>query len=238
MNGKKYVPPADLYDALTAWADAGAAIDRHNAAIAEHAAEIKTHANVIRDLETRMIPVMRAAGPRVFKARGTTFGLVDGRPARLDVSLASEFPIPPAAAPDASPAPIRLPGDPDGRLVFDPNVSDDSPVVRGTWVTAAHVAALIVDGWTWSDILRSHPELVADDLRACLAYTAAIDAAAIPAAVPDADGGELADHAAAFLPGRFARSSSSDPARCPCPDCNPDPRDDDCTKGTHDVDRP
>ncbi len=57
-----------------------------------------------------------------------------------------------------------------GRLVFDANVSADSPVVRGTWVTVNHIISLIVDGWSWPELLRSHPELSEDDLRACLAY--------------------------------------------------------------------
>ncbi|GAC1466655.1 MAG: hypothetical protein NVSMB9_07440 [Isosphaeraceae bacterium] len=57
-----------------------------------------------------------------------------------------------------------------GRLIFDFNVSDTSPVVKGTWVTVGHVVSLIVDGWSWSDILRSHPELTEDDIRACLSY--------------------------------------------------------------------
>lgn len=61
------------------------------------------------------------------------------------------------------------------RLVIDPNVSKTSPVVRGTWVTVSHVTSLVVDGWTWSDILRTHPELTEDDIRTCLAYTAELD---------------------------------------------------------------
>jgi uncharacterized protein (DUF433 family) len=60
-----------------------------------------------------------------------------------------------------------------GRLVFDFSVSEDSPVIHGTWVTVAQVVSLIVDGWTWSDILRAHPELTEDDIRICLAYTVA-----------------------------------------------------------------
>ncbi len=56
------------------------------------------------------------------------------------------------------------------RLVFDPNVSDDSPVVKGTWITVAQIVTLIVDGSTWSDILRSHPELTEEDIRICLSY--------------------------------------------------------------------
>ena len=61
----------------------------------------------------------------------------------------------------------------EGRLVFDLNVSENSPVVKGTWVTVGQVVSLIVDGWTWSDILRTHPELAEEDIRACLAYTVA-----------------------------------------------------------------
>jgi uncharacterized protein (DUF433 family) len=57
------------------------------------------------------------------------------------------------------------------RLAIDRNVSETSPVVRGTWVTVDHVVSLIVEGWSWSDILRTHPELTEDDVRACLAYT-------------------------------------------------------------------
>ena len=57
------------------------------------------------------------------------------------------------------------------RLVFDPEVSTRSPVVKGTWITVNHVVSLIVDGWAWADILKTHPELTEDDIRACVAYT-------------------------------------------------------------------
>jgi uncharacterized protein (DUF433 family) len=57
------------------------------------------------------------------------------------------------------------------RLLLDPEVSDVSPVIRGTWVTVSHVVSLVVDGWSWADILRAHPELIEDDIRACLAWT-------------------------------------------------------------------
>jgi uncharacterized protein (DUF433 family) len=56
-------------------------------------------------------------------------------------------------------------------LVFDPNVSDVSPVIKGTWVTARHVVSLIVDGWSWDEVLKAHPELTEGHIRACLAYT-------------------------------------------------------------------
>lgn len=57
------------------------------------------------------------------------------------------------------------------RLAMYPEVSQQSPCIKGTWVTAAHVTSQIVDGWTWSDILARHPEISEDDIRACLAWT-------------------------------------------------------------------
>lgn len=56
------------------------------------------------------------------------------------------------------------------RLTFEPRTSANSPIVKGTWVTVDHVISLIVDNWSWSDILRTHPELIEDDIRACLSY--------------------------------------------------------------------
>jgi uncharacterized protein (DUF433 family) len=57
------------------------------------------------------------------------------------------------------------------RLEFDPKVSEESPAVKGTWVTARHVSALVTDGWSWDEIYRAHPELTERDIRACLDYT-------------------------------------------------------------------
>jgi uncharacterized protein (DUF433 family) len=57
------------------------------------------------------------------------------------------------------------------RLVFNFEVSNTSPVVKGTWLTVNHILSLIIDGWSWNDIMLSHPELVEDDIRACIEYT-------------------------------------------------------------------
>ncbi|MEW4570182.1 DUF433 domain-containing protein [Tautonia sp. JC769] len=57
------------------------------------------------------------------------------------------------------------------RLAFDDHVSEESPVVRGTWITAGQVVSLIVDGWDRDAILKNYPELTEADIRACLAYT-------------------------------------------------------------------
>ena len=73
----------------------------------------------------------------------------------------------------ARPRPTRKSPSWNERLVYDFDVSEASPVVKGTWVTVAHVVSLIVDGWTWADILRSYPELSEDDIRTCVAYAMA-----------------------------------------------------------------
>jgi uncharacterized protein (DUF433 family) len=56
------------------------------------------------------------------------------------------------------------------RLSFDTKVSADSPVVKATQITVKHVVTLVVDGWTWADIVRVHPQLTEEDIRACLWY--------------------------------------------------------------------
>jgi uncharacterized protein (DUF433 family) len=91
--------------------------------------------------------------------------------------MSNEWPVVPCDGPDDYPAipdaPVEEVPSWHDRLVYDFDISDISPVVKGTWVTVSHVVSLIVDGWTWSDILRSHPELTEDDIRTCVAYAMA-----------------------------------------------------------------
>jgi uncharacterized protein (DUF433 family) len=63
-----------------------------------------------------------------------------------------------------------IPGRWADRLTFAPYISKVSPVVKGTFVTVKHVVSLIVDGWTYADIIRAHPNLTESDIRTCLAY--------------------------------------------------------------------
>lgn len=87
----------------------------------------------------------------------------------------NEWPIFPRAGDEIEPVPAEESPHWRDRLVFDFEVSDASPIIKGTWITVGHVISLIVDGETWADILRSHPELTEPDIRACLAYTIAED---------------------------------------------------------------
>ena len=68
------------------------------------------------------------------------------------------------------------------RLTTNERSDTGSPLVVGTWISAAHVVSLIVEGWSWSDVLRTHPELDEDDIRACLAFTVEHDE---PTPVPE-----------------------------------------------------
>lgn len=54
-------------------------------------------------------------------------------------------------------------------------VVDMEVVVRGTNVRVSGVVGMIVDGYTWSDVLREYPEIEEDDLRACLQFATAND---------------------------------------------------------------
>ena len=113
------------------------------------------------------------------KARpGATRVVVSHEPEVADDVPSNEWPIVPCDGLDDLPeipedsADDEVPSWHD-RLVFDFEISDVSPVVKGTWITVGHVVSLIVDGWTWADILRSHPELTEDDIRTCVAYAMA-----------------------------------------------------------------
>ena len=66
------------------------------------------------------------------------------------------------------------------RLELNPNVSETSPCIRGTWVTGRMIVCGITEGFTWSDVLRMHPEITEDDIRAALAYTVEADPDPLP----------------------------------------------------------
>jgi uncharacterized protein (DUF433 family) len=44
------------------------------------------------------------------------------------------------------------------------------PVVRGTRLAVEFIVELLADGWTQEHILDNYPNLMAEDIRACLAY--------------------------------------------------------------------
>jgi uncharacterized protein (DUF433 family) len=81
---------------------------------------------------------------------------------------AGSSPTKPGAKDNAGPADASTDWRP--LLMFDPQISTDSPIVKGTAITVKHVVTMVVDGHTWADIVRAHPQLTEDDIRACLWY--------------------------------------------------------------------
>jgi uncharacterized protein (DUF433 family) len=58
------------------------------------------------------------------------------------------------------------------RINRDPAVMMGKPVIRGTRITVEHILRLLGAGDRIEDILRSHPQLTEDDIRAAQAYAA------------------------------------------------------------------
>jgi uncharacterized protein (DUF433 family) len=56
------------------------------------------------------------------------------------------------------------------RISLSPDVLAGKPVVRGTRLAVEFVIGLLADGWTEADILTNYPDVMHDDIIACLAY--------------------------------------------------------------------
>ena len=60
------------------------------------------------------------------------------------------------------------------RITVDPKVLVGKPVVKGTRIAVELVVDLLAKGWTQEQILDSYPNLMAEDIRACLAYASEV----------------------------------------------------------------
>ena len=58
------------------------------------------------------------------------------------------------------------------RIQIDPRICHGKPCVRGTRIPVSQVVQYLANGETSDGILAAHPELTAEDVRACLAYAA------------------------------------------------------------------
>lgn len=59
------------------------------------------------------------------------------------------------------------------RITIDPEVVHGRPAVRDTRMRVTDVLSLLANGADAVEILEDYPYLEADDIRACLRYTAA-----------------------------------------------------------------
>lgn len=55
------------------------------------------------------------------------------------------------------------------RITTDPKVLVGKPVIRGTRLSVEFIIGLLADGWTEQDILDNYPNVVVEDIKACLA---------------------------------------------------------------------
>lgn len=56
------------------------------------------------------------------------------------------------------------------RISLVPDVLTGKPVVRGTRLSVEFVIGLLAEGWSEADILANYPDIVHDDVIACLGY--------------------------------------------------------------------
>jgi uncharacterized protein (DUF433 family) len=60
------------------------------------------------------------------------------------------------------------------RIVLNPNVMVGKPVIRGTRIPVELVVRMVGQGIPEEEILREHPRLTTEDIRAALTYAAAV----------------------------------------------------------------
>ena len=60
------------------------------------------------------------------------------------------------------------------RITVDPNIFGGKPIIRGMRISVELILSLLAQGETVEAILDDYPELVAEDIRACLAYAHAV----------------------------------------------------------------
>ncbi len=58
------------------------------------------------------------------------------------------------------------------RIVSDPDIMFGKPVIRGTRITVEQLLRKLAAGMSVEDVLRDHPKLTADDIRAAQAFAA------------------------------------------------------------------
>ena len=56
------------------------------------------------------------------------------------------------------------------RITMNPAVLGGKPTVRGLRISVEHILSALTERVPESEILADHPDLVAEDLQACLAY--------------------------------------------------------------------
>jgi len=62
--------------------------------------------------------------------------------------------------------------DTQGRITIDPEIRFGKPCVRGTRISVGDVLSYLASGMSEDEILADFPQLMREDIRACLAFAA------------------------------------------------------------------
>ncbi len=62
----------------------------------------------------------------------------------------------------------------DERVELNPDVLVGKPVIKGTRLAVHFIVELLAEGWSVAEVLENYPSITREDIRACLAYAAAI----------------------------------------------------------------
>ncbi|MEL6333901.1 MAG: DUF433 domain-containing protein [Cyanobacteria bacterium J06554_6] len=61
------------------------------------------------------------------------------------------------------------------RIAVDPNIHFGKPCIAGTRITVRDVLELLTEGLSFAEIIQDYyPDLVVEDIRACLRYAIAV----------------------------------------------------------------
>ena len=58
------------------------------------------------------------------------------------------------------------------RITIEPGKRGGKPCIRGLRITVSEVLELLASGMTEDSILQDFPDMIRDDIRACLAFAA------------------------------------------------------------------
>ncbi|MBV6395007.1 MAG: hypothetical protein HFACDABA_00578 [Anaerolineales bacterium] len=64
------------------------------------------------------------------------------------------------------------------RIIVDPKIHFGKPTIAGTRITVQNVLELLNEGITFEQVIKDYyPDLILDDIRACMRYAIALVAA-------------------------------------------------------------
>ncbi|MFX1520138.1 MAG: DUF433 domain-containing protein [Promethearchaeota archaeon] len=57
------------------------------------------------------------------------------------------------------------------RIVIDPKTLVGKPLIKGTRISVEFILELLVNGWSYEQILENYPQLEKDDILAAIEYS-------------------------------------------------------------------